>query len=186
MVLEVVPHSKSGKRYARKRTSIDGKKRFVGCGQEGSEKHRKALATVHRRNLLEQIIALAQQVEAVKTSQDWQALTNPPQTKEPEIAEPEIVETEVPTVPQEPELPIISFAFKGGKGATPENRVVHAVPNEPPAYFFWDNPALCGARPSPSLNSWGWIGDCTIFYLSCKKCEKKLKSMDHRIKLPES
>ena len=36
-VVEVVPHSKSGKRYARKRTPIGGKNTFEGCGQEGSE-----------------------------------------------------------------------------------------------------------------------------------------------------
>ena len=85
MVIEVVPHSKSRKRYARKRTTIDGKNNFVGCGQEGSEKHLQALATLQRRNLLEQITALTRQVEALRTSEDWKAIAIPTQMTKPEF-----------------------------------------------------------------------------------------------------
>lgn len=88
--------------------------------------------------------------------------------------------------PAQVESDLISFAFKGGKGATLYNRVVHAIPGEPaPPFMLWYTPALCGAKPNV-LKHWGWIGDCTIMYLSCRKCEKKLKKMEHTIQLPGS
>ena len=42
-VIEVVPHSSSGKRYARKRRAVKGKNAFEGCGVEGSERHLAAI-----------------------------------------------------------------------------------------------------------------------------------------------
>jgi hypothetical protein len=185
-VIEVVPHSKSGKRYARKRTTIEGKNTFEGCGQEGSHKHLNAVATVQRRVLLEQLKTFTAQIENWKSSEDWQALTPPPRVEPVEIEEIEVLTPEE-MPPQRPDdSTIMSFAFKGNKGATPENRLVHAIPGEPPMHGFgyWDTPALCGAQPT-WMKSWGWIGDCTILYLSCRKCEKKLKTIPHRISLPD-
>lgn len=62
-VVEVVPHSKSGKRYARKRTPVDGKNTYEGCGQEGSEQHQSAISSVQQRHLLEKAQDLIAQVE---------------------------------------------------------------------------------------------------------------------------
>jgi hypothetical protein len=190
-VIEVVPHSKTGKRYARKRTTIKGKNTFEGCGQEGSLKHLNAVATVQRRVLLEQLNALTTQIENWKTADDWQALTSPQTTTAAvEVMDiDEMIEAEeLPLLsrPLPAESDIMSFAFKGNKGATPENRLVHAVPGEPPmaGFGYWDTPALCGAKPD-WMKNWGWIGDCTIMYLSCRKCEKKLKTTPHSIKLPK-
>ena len=184
-VVEVVPHSKSGKRYARKRTPVDGKNTFEGCGLEGSEQHQAAIASVQRRQLLEKAPALISQVEEWRESEDWQGLkrTIPAPTKAP--APVEKTEAAAPAPPAETaETNLISFGFKGGKGATIDNRVVHAIPGAPPHPFgLWYTPALCGAKPNLSL-LWGWVGDCTIVYLSCRKCEKKLKQMPHTINLP--
>lgn len=73
-VVEVVPHSQSGKRYARKRTPVDGKNTFEGCGLAGSELHQAAIASVQRRRLLEKARDLIAQVEEWRESEDWQGL----------------------------------------------------------------------------------------------------------------
>ncbi len=186
-VVEVVPHSKSGKRYARKRIPIDGKNTFEGCGQEGSAQHLAAVAAMQRRRLLDKAQDLIGQMEAWRQSEDWQAL-KPPALKTANVSEnrePVIASPPAPPPPPE-ESDLISFGFKGGKGATLDNRVVHAIPGEPaPPFMLWFKPALCGAEPN-FLKHWGWIGDCTIMYLSCRKCEKKLKQIKHTIKLPGS
>lgn len=190
-IVEVVPHSKSGKRYARKRTKVNGKNTFEGCGLEGEYKHLAAVATVQRRTLLEQLSALTEQIEAWQTAKEWQAL-NPPQTKTAAVEVMDVDEMieaeELPLLsrPLPAESDIMSFAFKGNKGATPENRLVHAVPGEPPmaGFGYWGTPALCGAKPD-WMKNWGWIGDCSIMYLSCRKCEKKLKTTPHSIRLPK-
>ncbi len=192
--VEVVPHSKSGKRYARKRTKVDGKNTFEGCGLEGEYKHLAAVATVQRRTLLEQLDALTEQIRTWQAAEEWQAL-KPPQTKTQttaaavEVVDAAEIEAKEPphqSRPRPAESDVMSFAFKGNKGATPENRLVHAVPGVPPmaGFAFWDTPALCGAKPD-WLKNWGWIGDCTIMYLSCRKCEKKLGTTPHSIMLPE-
>ena len=197
-VVEVVPHSKSRKRYARLRTKVEGKNSFKGCGLEGGDKHLAAVATVQRRTLLEQLDALTAQIESWKTAEEWQAL-KPTQNINQTKNQTKTVAAEGVTAEERreaPELPrrsrplpasdLMSFAFKGNKGATPENRLVHAVPGEPPmaGFGYWDTPALCGAKPN-FLKNWGWIGDCTIMYLSCRKCEKKLQTTPHSIRLPE-
>ena len=171
---------------------------FEGCGLEGDYKHLAAVATVQRRVLLEQLDALTEQIESWRTAEEWQAL-KPPQTKTQtktqtttaavEVMDTEEIEAKEPprrSRPRPAESDIMSFAFKGNKGATPENRLVHAVPGVPPmaGFAFWDTPALCGAKPD-WLKNWGWIGDCTIMYLSCRKCEKKLGTTPHSIMLPE-
>jgi hypothetical protein len=183
--IEVVPHSQSGKRYARKRIPVEGKNTFEGCGLEGSTKHLAAIATVQRRRLLDKAQDLMQQIEAWQQSEDWQALKQPARNtiKAPDNRERN--EAPPPTFPTPTaESDLISFGFKGGKGATLDNRIVHAIPGEPaPPFMLWFAPALCGAKPN-FLKHWGWIGDCTIMYLSCRKCEKKLKQMEHTIKLP--
>ena len=182
-VVEVVPHSKSGKRYARKRTPVAGKNTFEGCGLEGSEQHQAVIASVHRRRLLEKAQDLIAQVEEWRGSEDWQGLkrTAPVPTKSPA---PIVERTELPPPVPPTETNLISFGFKGGKGATINNRVDHAIPGEPPSPFgIWYTPALCGAEPNLS-KLWGWVGDCTIMFLSCRKCEKKLAKMQHSIKLP--
>lgn len=184
-VVEVVPHSKSGKRYARKRTPVGSKNTFEGCGQAGSEQHQAAIASVQRRRLLEKAQELIAQVEEWRESEDWQGLkrTIPAPAKAPAPVE----ETESPPLapPAETaETNLISFGFKGGKGATIDNRVVHAIPGAPPHPFgLWYTLALCGAEPNLS-KLWGWVGDCTILYLSCRKCEQKLKKIPHSIRLP--
>lgn len=184
-VIEVVPHSQSGKRYARKRILTEGKNTFEGCGPEGSTRHLAAIATVQKRRLLDKAQELIQQIEDWQQSEDWQAL-NQPIRETVKVLEPEASTGDsVPKFsapPSEPDL--ISFGFKGGKGATIDNRVVHAIPGEPaPPFMLWFAPALCGVKPN-FLKHWGWIGDCTIVYLSCRKCEKKLKQMEYTIKLP--
>ena len=184
-VVEVVPHSKSRKRYARKRTLVDGKNTFEGCGLEGSDQHQSAIASVQRQRLLEKAQDLIAQVEEWRGSEDWQGLkrTTPAPAKAP--APVKKTELPPPAPPAETaETNLMSFGFKGGKGATIDNRVVHAIPGAPPHPFgLWYTPALCGAEPNLS-KLWGWVGDCTIIFLSCRKCEKKLKKMEHTIKLP--
>lgn len=184
-VIEVVPHSKSGKRYARKRIPIDGKNTFEGCGQEGSDQHLDAVAAVQRRRLLDKAQDLIEQIEEWQQSEDWQAL-KPPVHKTAKAPENHERVTAPPLLPSAPpkESNLISFGFKGGKGATLDNRVVHAIPGEPaPPFMLWFKPALCGAEPN-FLKHWGWIGDCTVMYLSCRKCEQKLKRMKHTVRLP--
>ena len=184
-VVEVVPHSESGKRYARKRTLANGKNTFEGCGLAGSEQHQAAIASVQRRRLLEKVQELIVQVEEWRGSEDWQGL-NRPAPAPPKAPTPvEVTESSPPTPSAEPaESNLISFGFKGGKGATIDNRVVHAIPGAPPHPFgLWYTPALCGAEPNLA-KLWGWVGDCTIMFLSCRKCEKKLAKIQHSIKLP--
>lgn len=185
-VVEVVPHSKLGKRYARKRTPVGGKNTFEGCGPEGSEQHLAAIASVQRRHLLEKAQALIEQIEDWRESSDWQALKRPIRAPVPAPTPPAKAESEPSAGNAEVEASnLVSFGFKGGKGATLDNRVVHAIPGEPaPPFMLWFGPALCGAEPN-FLKHWGWIGDCTILYLSCRRCEKKLKQMPHSIRLPK-
>jgi len=206
--IEVVPHSKSKKRYARKRLTVEGKIVFEGCGPEGSERHLAALATVQRRRLLEKIQAVTQQLEDLQRSDDWQAV--PPVELEEETEQGidekldaweeedaegyELYEEEMASIRKAvtakarelPESTFISFAFLGKKGATMFNRTVHAVPGKPSRYpfNFWSTPALCGVKPH-FLKSWGWIGDCSLLHLSCKRCEKKLKTLPHVVRLPD-
>ncbi|MEO1396034.1 MAG: hypothetical protein AAFV90_24315 [Cyanobacteria bacterium J06634_5] len=113
-VVEVVPHSKSGKRYARKRTPVDGKNTFEGCGLEGSEQHQAAIASVQRRRLLEKAQDLIAQVEEWRESEDWQGLkrTTPAPAKAPAPVE----KAESPPPVPSAEANLISFGFKGGKG----------------------------------------------------------------------
>ena len=187
-VIEVVPHSSSGKRYARKRRSVAGKNAFEGCGVEGAERHLAAVAAVQRRRLMEQVQGLIQQAEALRRSDDWQAAP-PFELGEFETRVEEERQADVEKglyVDDSPAATFISFAFLGSKGATVSNRKVHAVPGEPSRYpfNFWDTPALCGVKPH-FLKSWGWIGDCSILHLSCKRCEKKLWTVPHAIRLPD-
>ena len=184
-VVEVVPHSQSGKRYARKRTAVDGKNTFEGCGQAGSEQHQAAISSIQRRRLLEKAQALIAQVEEWRESEDWQGLKRTIPAPATALAPVEATELSPPTLPYATaETNLISFGFKGGKGATVDNRVVHAIPGAPPHPFgLWYTPALCGAEPNLS-KLWGWVGDCTIMFLSCRKCEKKLAKIQHSIKLP--
>ena len=182
-VVEVVPHSKTGKRYARKRTRIAGKNTFEGCGLEGSDQHRTAIASIQRRRLLEKAQDLTAQIKEWQQSEDWQGLRHIAPAAPP-IKKPEPPSPGSPATTTESNL--ISFGFKGGKGATINNRVVHAIPGAPPHPFgLWYTPALCGAEPNLA-KLWGWVGDCTIMYLSCRKCEQKLKKIKHSIKLPKS
>lgn len=207
-VVEVVPHSKSKKRYARKRMAVDGKTVFEGCGPEGDERHLAALATVQRRQLLEQLQDITQQLEDLQRSEDWLAV--PPVELDEEETD-ETIDERLDAWEEEADVGVyglyeeerastrkalaakkrtestfISFAFLGKKGATMFNRTVHAVPGEPSRYpfNFWDTPALCGVKPH-FLKSWGWIGDCSILHLSCKRCEKKLWTVPHAIRLPD-
>ena len=150
---------------------------------------------MQRRTLLEQLKALAEQIEAWQTAEEWQALKPTQDINQAKTAAVEVTGVdemiEAPELPRlsrplPPESDIMSFAFKGNKGATPENRRVHAVPGVPPmaGFAYWDTPALCGAKPN-FLKNWGWIGDCSIMYMSCRKCEKKLQTTPHSIYLPE-
>ncbi|MEL6971104.1 MAG: hypothetical protein AAFO02_13120 [Bacteroidota bacterium] len=184
-VVEVVPHSKSGKRYARKRIPVDGRNTFKGCGLEGSEQHQAVIASVQRRHLLEKAQDLIVQVEEWRKSEDWQGLKRTIPASPEASAPVEKPESPPPALPTEiAETNLISFGFKGGKGATVDNRVVHAIPGAPPHPFgLWYTPALCGAEPNLA-KLWGWVGDCTIMFLSCRKCEKKLAKIQHSIKLP--
>ena len=68
---------------------------------------------------------------------------------------------------------VISYAFKGGKGATPMNRIVHALASEEPTLGRWFGKALCGAEPKHSLKNWGWVS-CHPSDFSCPKCARKL------------
>ncbi len=183
-VVEVVPHSKSGKRYARKRTLVDGRNTYEGCGQAGSEQHQSAIASVQRRRLLEKAQDLIAQVEEWRGSEDWQGLKRSIPSSAKASAPVEKTESPPASPAETIETNLISFGFKGGKGATIDNRVVHAIPGEPaPPFMLWFKPALCGAEPN-FLKHWGWIGDCTVMYLSCRKCEQKLKRMKHTVRLP--
>ena len=155
-VVEVVPHSKSKKRYARKRMAVDGKSVFEGCGPEGDERHLAALATVQRRRLLARLQGITQQLEDLQRSEDWQAVS-PVELDEEEtdkavderldsweeeadvevygLYEKERASTRKSvTAKVRPESTFISFAFLGKKGATMFNRTVHAVPGEPSRY----------------------------------------------------
>ena len=151
-VVEVVPHSKSGKRYARKRIPVAGKNTFEGCGLEGSEQHQAAIASVQRRQLLEKAQELIAQVEDWRASSDWEGLKRPMPAPTKAPASVEATESSPPTLPVEPaESNLISFGFKGGKGATVDNRVVHAIPGAPPHPFgLWYTPALCWSRAKHS------------------------------------
>lgn len=152
-VVEVVPHSKSGKRYARKRTTIDGKRSFEGCGLEGSEQHLDAISSVQRRQLLDKAQDLIEQVETWKQSEDWQRLKRQLRaaTKDVDTVE----ETKV--TPNSPSTAtsatnLISFGFKGGKGASISNRVSMPSPGNPPL------PLCCGSHqrsvePSPTSSN---------------------------------
>ena len=185
-VVEVVPHSKSGKRYARKRTPIEGQNTFEGCGLEGSEQHLAAIASVQRRHLLEKAQELIAQVEDWRHSEDWQGLKRPVRVPTQAPAPPAKAKSQPSALSDSAAASnLISFGFKGGKGATVDNRVVHAISGAPPHPFgLWYTPALCGAKPNFS-KLWGWVGDCTILYLSCRKCEKKLEKIQHSIRLPK-
>ena len=98
-VIEVVPHSKSGKRYARKRTRVEGKNTFEGCGLEGSEQHRAAIASVQRRRLLEKAQELIAQVEDWRASSDWAGLKRPMPAPAKAPALVEATESSQPTLP---------------------------------------------------------------------------------------
>ena len=135
-VIEVVPHSTSGKRYARKRRSVKGKNAFEGCGVEGSERHLSAVQAVQRRRLMDQVQGLTRQMEALLRSDDWQAA--PPfelDEFEAQVEAERRAEAEAGLyVDDTPEATLISFAFLGSKGATMDNRKVHAVPGKVPQY----------------------------------------------------
>ena len=100
-VVEVVPHSQSGKRYARKRTLVDGKNAFEGCGLEGSEQHQAVISSVQRRRLLEKAQDLIAQVEEWRESEDWQGLNRTISAPAQAPAPVEITESSPPTQPAE-------------------------------------------------------------------------------------
>ena len=73
-VIEVAPHAKTGKRYARKRNG----NRFEGCGREGSDKHKAAIESVQRRAAIEELKQIAERLELLQVSEGWQAIAPSP------------------------------------------------------------------------------------------------------------
>ena len=139
-------------------------------------------------SLMDQVQGLMRQMEALLRSDDW-AAAPPFELDEFEAREEEARKQEAEQglyVEDSHEATLISFAFLGSKGATMDNRKVHAVPGKVPQYDFefWHTPALCGIEPK-FLKHYGWIGDCSILRLSCVRCEKKLRTLPHVIRLPD-
>ena len=69
-VIEVVPHSETGKLYARKRNG----NRFKGCGRAGGIQHREAIRSLQRRELVTKLSSLLRKLEDLKKSEEWQAI----------------------------------------------------------------------------------------------------------------
>lgn len=65
-VIEVCLQS-NGKHYARKRNG----KKFKGCGRQGSDKHKEAIASVQRRAALEDLKELIRAIRALQNSEHW-------------------------------------------------------------------------------------------------------------------
>lgn len=165
-VIEVVPHSKTGNQYARKRYG----KHFEGCGRAGGIQHREAVQSVQRRKVIDELTAISNKLNELKGSQDWQAISSAVETIEMDSLVEALLVEEKPNHLSSP----IQYVLKDAKGATTINRKVHAISSKEPDYGRWCSPALCGERPK--AGSWGWR-TCYASDLSCPRCYKKVKAL---------
>ncbi len=62
-VIEIVPHSKTGKRYARRRNG----KHFEGCGRADGM-HREAVKSVQRRKVIDELVDIRKTLNELKGS----------------------------------------------------------------------------------------------------------------------
>jgi len=181
--LELVPHSQTGKMYARKRTGSQ----FEGCGQMGGERHKAALLSVQRRAVLTRLAQLTQEIEALKEDEAMGALRAGLST----VAIPTIEQAQADVVPP------AAVAKRSRKKATKAKRPkklrvfsllktrrgdrIHAVPGKMPL-GQWRKAALCGAVPP--AKGLGWEVPAVVDGVSCPKCLKKLPA-DYDRHFPE-
>lgn len=181
--LELVPHSQSGKMYARKRTG--GK--FEGCGPMGGERHKTALLSVQRREVLTQLAKLTQKIEALMGDEAMGALMaglSAVAIPKIELAQADVLSSapvakvsrqKAANVKKPKKLRVFSL-LKTRRGV-----LIHAVAGRMPL-GQWRKAALCGVVPPEK--GLGWDVPTVVDGVSCPKCLKKLPA-DYERHFPE-